>query len=109
MKVYAPGDYGDDYVYVNIFLWDNKWGVPKFNGEEMTRISFEKAYDHAYKEMYDFYKANNTTLSAHSDYKEQTKYIHAIFRSKSTVSESGSGTVSVTDRFGNNYSSTISW
>jgi hypothetical protein len=35
-------------------------------------------------------------------------YVHTIFRIKAP-SATGSGTISVTDRFGNNYSSSITW
>ena len=103
-----------DYIYANIFLWDDKWEMPKFNGSTMTLLSRSDtaAHDIAYQELHDFYLVNSI-LSTYSDYigdnvYSKKKYHNSIFRianSKST----GSGTVSVKDRFGKTHTSTITW
>ncbi len=120
MKVYKPGQYHDtyddmiagnaanNYVYVNVFLWDDKWEKPKYNGVEMEKLDYTTAYCLATYEIQKHYKTYGYKLKAESDYGPNNNNIHTIFRAVETRS-SGSGTVTVTDRFGNNYSSTISW
>lgn len=109
MKVYKPEDYGDGYVYANIFLWDNKWETPKFNGVEMVRISPASARELAYHEVYYFYKQNCSQFTSNNDLALKSNCLHTLFRTASKPASSGEGTVTVTDRFGNNYSSTVSW
>ena len=82
----------------------------------MTKVTEAgKKYDAAYKEVFDFYKANVPTLNASSDFlmfDEKTgnpvNPVPHLFRCHS-AEESDSGTVTVTDRFGIEYSTTISW
>lgn len=120
MKVYTPGQYHDtyddmiagnaanNYVYVNVFLWDDKWETPKYNGVEMEKLDYTTAYCLATYEIQKHYKTYGYKLKTDSGYGPNNNNIHTIFRAVETRS-SGSGTVTVTDRFGNNYSSTISW
>jgi hypothetical protein len=120
MKVYKPGQYhntyadmiagnpANNYVYVNVFLWDDKWEKPKYNGVEMEAVGYKDAYCLATYEIQKHFKTYGYTLKNDSGYGPEDNNIHTIFRAVETRS-SGSGTVTVTDRFGNNYSSTISW
>ena len=120
MKVYKPGQYhntyadmiagnaANKYVYVNVFLWDNKWQKPKYNGVEMEAVGYQDAYCLATYEIQNHYKTYGYTLKTDSGYGPKDNNIHTIFRAVENRA-SGSGTVTVTDRFGNNYSSTVSW
>ena len=122
MKVYKPKQYHDsyedminggatnDYVYVNVFLWDRLWEKPKYNGVEMEKLSYTDAYCLATYEIRKHYYTYGYTLNEGSDssYAPSNNNIHTIFRAPENRA-SGTGTVTVTDRFGNKYSSTISW
>lgn len=115
MHVYKPGTYGDSYVYVNVFLWDELWKTPVFTVDgvpaTMTRItSAQKTYlyDASDKEMSSWYKANNSTLGGNADFSASPSQCYSMFRAY-VNSEHGSGKVSVEDRFGNTYTSSINW
>ena len=120
MKVYKPGEYhntyadmiagnaANKYVYVNVFLWDNKWETPKYNGVEMEHVDYKDAYCLATYEIQNHFNLYGYRLKDDASYGPGDNDIHTIFRAKESRA-SGSGTVTVTDRFGNNYSSTISW
>lgn len=123
MHVYPRGAYGDNYVYANIFLWDENWDNPVWTpagGDpvEMTRIytadnhdivEVEKVYDKADTEFRSWYKTESSLMASFDDYKTvDTDKITTLFRAPATASPN-SGTVSVTDRFGNSYSRTVSW
>ena len=120
MKIYKPGQYHNTYadmiagnatnkyVYVNVFLWDNKWEKPKYNGVEMEAVGYQDAYCLATYEIQNHYKTYGYTLKTDSGYDPEDNNIHTIFRAVENRA-SGTGTVTVTDRFGNNYSSTVSW
>ena len=113
MHVYAPGAYEEGYLYANIFLWDSKWKTPKFTPEGgsatvMTQVDSgdANAHDLATTEYKTFYKSNYSALG--SDYEAADMGLQTLFK----VPVDGSvhsGTVSVTDRFGNVYTRTISW
>ena len=130
MHAYPRGAYGDDYVYVNVFLWDEKWEIPVWTPTggtpvQMTRIyspgnalieDTEKIYDKADTEFRSWYKtyANKSggSLAALEGYytvaPESDGLITTLFRAPADASPA-SGTVSVTDRFGNVYTRTVSW
>ena len=108
MSVWKDGD----YVYTNVYLWDSKWGTPTFNGSKMSQIArtHSNAFDNAYMECRNFYETSSF-LKDVTDYLDDFKTpdrFNAIFRVKNT-NATGSGTVSVTDRFGNTYTAEISW
>lgn len=117
MQVFAPGTYGDSYLYVNVFLWDELWDVPKFImgsvPRKMTRVVAPSGgdpdcrYSCANREIKEFYKTNNSHLATAS-YGFTPSNTESMFR-VFVDSEHGSGTVSVRDRFGNIYSSSVSW
>ena len=120
MKVYKPGQYHNtyadmiagnatnNYVYVNVFLWDDKWQKPKYNGVEMEAVGYKNAYCLATYEIQNHYNLYGYKLKDDAGYAPGDNDIHTIFRAVENRA-SGSGTVTVTDRFGNNYSSTVSW
>ena len=119
MHVYAPGAYGDDCVYANIFLWDSKWGNPVFiptggSAKAMTHVTAydgstanELCYDKADTDFRTFYvEKYGSTLG--SGYTASSPGLHTLFKVQVT-GEHGSGTVRVIDRFHNTYTRDISW
>ena len=115
MHVYPPvGTYGDSKVYVNVFLWDSKWSRPVFTLDggdpvEMKPVESTSRHDFAETMFKTFYKTYNTTLNGDSSYKaSNTSNPNTLF-STPVDAPSGSGTVSVTDRFGNVYTQKTSW
>ena len=121
MKVYKPGEYHNtytnmvenkaadkNYIYVNVFLWDDKWEKPKYNGVTMTKVGYKDAYCLADYEIKYHYYTYGYKLAGGSDYGPTDNNIHTIFRAYESKS-SGKGTVTVVDRFGNEYSQSISW
>ena len=111
MQLYAPGVYGDKYLYANVFMWDELWKAPVFTSDgvpaAMKRVT-TKDYRYSYSD-WDitlFYKNNNSYLA--NEFNPDLNNCDSMFRVY-VDSEHGSGTVSVTDRFGNTYSSTITW
>jgi hypothetical protein len=127
LHAYPRGSYGDDCVYANVFLWDEKWGTPTFTPTggtpvPMTRVNapgtpaitdVENIYDLATAEFNLHYKtyANKSggSLAAMSGYSARTVgEITSLFRVP-VAATPASGTVSVTDRFGNVYTRPVSW
>ena len=121
MKVYKPGEYhksytdliegkaaDSKYVYVDVFLWDDKWQTPKYNGVTMSKVGYKDAYSLADYEIKWHYYSFSSQLKGSSDYEPTDNDLHTLFRAYEAKS-SGTGTVTVTDRFGNNYTSTVSW
>ena len=113
LRAYPRGAYGDNYVYANVFMYDENWGQVKFTSSKggttvMTKVTESgKKYDAAYKEIFDFYKSTNSTLAGNDGFAMGEDVPH-LFRCYSAET-SDSGTVTVTDRFGNEYSTTVSW
>lgn len=123
MHVYPRGSYGDNYVYANVFLWDDKWETPVWipdGGDpvEMTLLhdaersyidDVNKIYDLANTEIKTHYKANVGFFKNDEHYPtSEVGEICTMFRAPASASPT-SGTVSVRDRFGNVYSRTVSW
>ncbi len=121
LRAYPRGTYGDNYVYANVFMYDESWGQVKFTSSKsgistpMTKVTEKaKKYDAAYKEVYDFYKAECSVLSSSDDFRlfsksgEPLNPVPHLFRCYSSAA-SDSGVVTVTDRFGNEYSTAVSW
>ena len=90
------------YIYVDVFMWDDKWETPKFNGKTMSKVGYGDAYSLADYEIKSFY-----TFSP-SDYAPEDNDLHTLFR-YFVSDKSGTGTVTVKDRFGNEYSQSVSW
>ena len=108
MSVWKSGN----YIYANIYMWDDKWGTPTFNGSRMSHRSRtdSDALDGAYLECRDFYETCSYLKDIEDyldDFKKADRF-NAIFRISNSNS-TGSGTISVTDRFGNTYTTDFSW
>ena len=119
MHVFPPAAYNDGKLYVNIFLWDNKWQLPTLTMSGGSPVLMEHVedvnvkeenrtgYDAADKIIKDFYYDNYSVLIS-AGYKAHSPGVPlTMFRVE--VPSSGTGTVRVTDRFGNQYSRTVSW
>ena len=111
IRAYPRGAYGDNYVYANVFLYDEDWKIVKYvpaSGNSSNMVRYE-TYDLAYKEVHGWYSQNDAILSKNlSEYTLPDKR-YQMFRCSRTEPR-GSGYVEVTDRFGNKYrSNTISW
>ena len=114
MQLFPPGTYGDDYLYANIFLWDELWKKPVFHAggvpAAMTRVTDKKVrYSFSDAEMRTYYREHNKNLSAESSFAQDSNNCESMFRVYVDPKGPKSGTVKVTDRFGNEYSSTITW
>jgi hypothetical protein len=123
LHAYPRGSYGDNYVYANVFLWDDKWSLPVWTPTggtpvEMTLVhdaagtyitDTEKIYDLANTEIKSHYKPNVGFFKNDDGYPaSEIGEITTLFRAPANATPS-SGTVSVTDRFGNIYTRTVSW
>ena len=120
MKVYKPGQYhnsydemiagnaANKYVYVNVFLWDDKWEKPKYNGATMSKLGHKEAYCLATYEITNHYYSYGYKLAGGNEYGPGNNNIHTIFRIYEP-NPKGNGTITIVDRFGNKYSQTISW
>lgn len=137
LHAYPRGAYGDNYVYATVFLWDENWNLPVWTPDggapvTMTRLVTpdtqktvgesddpvkDKIYDFGDTEFRTWYKTyankSGASLAGLAGYRtkdtyEDIGYLVNIFRAPADASPNH-GTVSVTDRFGNTYSRTISW
>lgn len=109
-SVYPPGAYGDDKIYVNVFLYDESWPAPVFTASDGTVASFTKVatWDAAYRSIADWYNANCPKFSAPGS---ALDYFNNVQHLLSADCPDGvtSGTVTVKDRFGNTYTRDVSW
>ena len=82
MRVYSPSDYGDGYVYANVWAWDALWGSVLYTdngpnavaGRPMARI---ESYDKAYKECCDRSNSKPGNL-AKEEFKPDTNVKHLL-------------------------------
>ena len=110
MQVFPPKTYGDDYLYVNIFLWDELWNTPRFTMDGTTSLMkrvTEKDFCYSYSDWFitDFYSTRSVSST---DFTPNKNNNSSMFRVH-VDSEHGSGTVTVKDRFGNEHKSSITW
>lgn len=111
MQLFGPGLYEDGYVYANVFLWDEKWKKPVFTSDgvpqTMTRVT-EKNFQYSYSDwdLTKFYIENNSWLAG--QWSDERNDCASIFKAI-VLTEHGTGTVSVKDRFGNTHTSSITW
>lgn len=111
MQLFAPGLYEPQYLYANIFLWDEQWKTPILtvdgNITTMKRVN-TSGFQFSYSDwdLTAFYMENNSFLA--TNWSEDRNNCVSIFRGF-TDKEHGTGTVSVKDRFGNTHTSTITW
>lgn len=111
MNVYPRGTYGDNYVYANIFMWDEEWEVPVYVTSEGVEYKMSMVmernyrYDAGAKEIHDFYTANS------SKYQKEWTPVDGdtFFRVYSNKTTETGGYVKVKDRFGNEYTQEVKW
>ena len=115
MNVYPKGANGDNYIYANVFMWDQLWGTPVFVSDsnpgheyKFTKVTSKAKLDVAQKEIYDFYSVESQTFKEYGTYGWSDASWQRTF-SLYTNKSSDSGIVKVTDRFGNVYSTKVSW
>ena len=115
MNVYSKGTRGDNYIYVNVFMWDQLWGTPVFvsdsnpiNEYKFTKVTTKGKLDMAQQEIYEFYSVESQTFKEYGTYGWSDASWQRTFRLY-TNKVSDSGVVKVTDRFGNVFSSKVSW
>ncbi|MBP3481911.1 MAG: calcineurin-like phosphoesterase C-terminal domain-containing protein [Alistipes sp.] len=108
MRAYAPGDYDDNYVYVNVWGWDALWGNVSYsdNGKAGRPMAKIVTYDKAYKDCCDLSNSKPGNL-AKEEFKPD-KNVQHIFRIIPT-SGATSCDIEVTDRFGRTYSTSLDW
>lgn len=110
MQLFPPGTYGDNYLYANIFLWDELWQTPRFtidgNPSVMKRVT-ETDWRYSYSDwvITSFYNKNKLIGSEFVPEKNNNDSMFRVY----VEQEHGSGTVSVKDRFGNTHKSNITW
>ena len=105
MQLFAPGVYEDDYVYANVFMWDEMWVRPQLNGSPMTRVTKDKK-----KYSYSEYIQTNYYHSKANWYSDvDFNNCFSVFKGYIDPNEPHSATVTVQDRFGKTYSSSITW
>ena len=119
MQIYTPDEadpYMNEkgYVYVNVFLHDNKWGKPEWY-ENGTRIGVMNEYhaegDPAYEKSWDDWR-KNPVASGHDNNRDtrgptdsDTRHLFRIKPSAGVTS----GEVRITDRFGHEWTQTCEW
>lgn len=125
MQVFAPGTYetGDRTVYANIFFWDEAWQMPIFQPKKgspwypMTRESLsyswaDRVVRHFYAMTYDSLRKDwyGSTYTG-TDYpnSKKTNCVTMFSYKINSNDQHGKGTVKVTDRFGNVYTSDVTW
>ena len=115
MNVYPRGTHGDNYIYVNVFMWDQLWGTPVFvsdsnpiNEYKFTKVTTKGKLDMAQQEIYEFYSVESQTFKEYGTYGWSDASWQRTFRLY-TNKVSDSGVVKVTDRFGNVFSAKVSW
>ena len=113
MQVYKPGDYEEDYLYVHVFIWDSKWEIPCVDGKRMSKVATSQVYCLANKEIVEHYYKYGNKVKGYEGYLGTFSppgggYPTSIFRIYEPR-KSGTATVTVKDRFGKEYSRTVSW
>ena len=128
MQVFPPGTYAKDdtTVYVNVFLCDEAWKTPTFQMDgssfrsPMSRITENNGklqrYSYADWDVTAFYAGHWAGLKQSwyddngADPSNKKQNCTSIFKyTLNTTEEHGSGTVRVTDRFGKEYTSKVTW
>ncbi len=110
MQVFPPGTYGDKYLYVNVFLWDELWQAPRLTIDGvptvMKRVT-EKDFRYSFSD-WDITSFYNVNTKVGSEFVPDKNNCDSMFRVY-VDAPTGSGTVSVKDRFGNTFTSSITW
>lgn len=103
MNAYPRGSYDDDFVYANIWLWSPDWQTPvlKIDGVEYP-MTHDFVYDLGCKEIVRHYNKQGATLKYRG---VGNKHGFAV---RVPDGASGVGIVSVTDRWGREWTSEVS-
>lgn len=108
MSLFPNGAYGDSYIYANVYFWDDKWKSPKItiDGKTYNMAKYTATYDPGHDEIMTHYESINKQFKD-ADFSHTTKIYH-MFRYKVPAgTAAGTATVSVTDRFGNTYTGSV--
>jgi len=116
-NVYVPGMFenGDSTLYCNVYLWDEKWGMPQWYengvlvGEMAKKIeSKDAAHDPLYVYLYDkWVAAGLVDLKVRPEPSKPSYCNHLFYIMPSKGVRSGE--VRVTDRFGRTVSRKVEW
>ena len=113
IQTYGGGVYPDGKIYASVYMWDEAWGDVYLQVAGGGRYKMEKvpvsdpyAYDASDKETIEHYLKYQNNPGTFK--KEPTTWISHMFRVKPDES-TGTGVVTVTDRFGETYSQKVSW
>ena len=102
LRAYPRGAYGDNRVYANVFLWDDKWELPVLRiGDKTYPMTRDDCFDLSYKELVCAYKDAGISQT-YSGRRAHT------FRVDVPADASGMGAVEVTDRFGRTWTTSVS-
>jgi len=114
---YPPSAFAEaqGYIVANVYWWDSNWSTPTWTTDGSTPETM-KAYISKTSDNYDandktiatFYIKNEPTTLGGGDY-SWNKDVRTLFYTYVGTSEHGSGTVSVNDRFGNTFSTKLTW
>lgn len=104
MRVYPPARTQSEYVWANVWAWDEAWGPVEWweNGVKIGNMEPCEEFDPDYLDLYATVTRKNVRKYCTPD-----KSFH-MFRIKPSPGVSA-GEVRVTDRFGTSYSRQISW
>lgn len=113
---YPPTAYpeANGYVVANVYWWDDKWSKPTWTADGSTPETM-KAFTPSKSDSYDLNDKTIASFYASKESKLQSsdftwfKNVHTLFYVYVGSASKGSGTVSVTDRFGNKYSTKLTW
>ena len=104
LRAYPRGAYGDDFIYANVFLWDQHWETPvlKVDGKtyQMTR---DHIYDLGWKEINHYYREKSSKVPNIRGSRNSHGFMVRV-----PEKASGNGTVEVIDRFGRRWEQTVS-
>lgn len=110
IRAYYPGEldpgsgvyYSDRKVYANVWNHDAHWGPVYYTDNGKTKVAMTKGttYDGYANYLYFLYKDQYTVLE-----KSSTPHMFSIEPSEGATS----ATIETTDRFGNHYTTDISW
>ena len=113
ITAYGVGAYPDGCVYANVYMWDEEWEdvfLRMDSGREyvMQRVPRGDAYEYdaSEKEIFDHYNTNHPYFKDYGG--EEIHDVRHLFRIKPDEKH-GKGTILVKDRFGEVFSTSVSW
>lgn len=104
VHAYPRGAYGDDFVYANVYLWDQHWGTPVLKiGSKEYQMTRDHVYDLGWKEISRFYVTKNDRIPNYRGSRNSHGFMIRV-----PEKARGTGTVEVTDRFGRQWTTEVS-